>query len=144
MRSMFDAMGSLGNGFVPGAGDDGDDNDGESVRNRYRTIFISDQHLASGTPVAAYPVDGPLEVLGKPDGSCHGGVMDADLQQACYSALAVPRHEARARALDFSWAQAAQLFESYLVAAQNTAACKPVNAGASSVKSTVTSLSSNQ
>jgi glycosyltransferase involved in cell wall biosynthesis len=100
--------------------------------------------MATGTPVAAFPVDGPLEVLGKPDGSCHGGVMDADLQQACYSALAVPRHESRARALDFSWAQAAQLFESNLVAAQKITACKPVNAGAISVKSTVTPLSSNQ
>ncbi|MFC5522350.1 glycosyltransferase family 4 protein [Polaromonas jejuensis] len=100
--------------------------------------------MAAGTPVAAYPVDGPLEVLGKPDGSCHGGVMDADLQQACYGALAVPRHEARLRALDFSWAHAAQLFESYLVAAQNMTACKPAGAGATSVKSTVTPLSSNQ
>ena len=76
--------------------------------------------MASGTPVAAYPVDGPLEVLGgslKPDGSCHGGVMRADLQRACYSALAVPRHEARLRALDFSWERAAQMFEGYLVVA---------------------------
>ncbi|MDO8372950.1 MAG: glycosyltransferase, partial [Polaromonas sp.] len=71
--------------------------------------------MASGTPVAAYPVDGPLEVLGKPDGSRHGGVLDEDLKRACYSAMAVPRHEARARSLDFSWAHAAQLFEGYLV-----------------------------
>jgi glycosyltransferase involved in cell wall biosynthesis len=71
--------------------------------------------MASGTPVAAYPVDGPLEVLGKPDGLWHGGVLDADLKRACYSALAVPRHEARARALDFSWAHAAKLFEGHLV-----------------------------
>ncbi len=108
--------------------------------------------MATGTPVAAYPVDGPLEVLGKddkrPGGSCHGGVMNADLQQACYSALAVPRHQARLRALDFSWAQAALLFESYLVAARKSmpigAACKPTNMAATSVKSTVTPLSSNQ
>lgn len=87
--------------------------------------------MATGTPVAAYPVDGPLEVLGgsiKPDGSCHGGVMQADLQQACYSALAVPRHEARLRALDFSWQRAAQLFEGYLVAA--TEATYPKTGGA--------------
>ncbi len=100
--------------------------------------------MATGTPVAAYPVDGPLEVLGKGDGSCHGGVMEADLQQACYSALAVPRHQARQRALDFSWAHAAQLFESYLVAAKRGIACKPSNAGAVSVESTVTPLSSNR
>ncbi len=74
--------------------------------------------MASGTPVAAFPVDGPLEVLGKPDGSCHGGVMDEDLKRACYSALAMPRQEARDRAMDFSWAHAARLFEGHLVAAR--------------------------
>ena len=47
MRSMFDAMGALGNGFGgAGGGDDHDDDD--SLRKRYRTIFISDIHL--GTP----------------------------------------------------------------------------------------------
>lgn len=110
------------------------------------------ESMATGTPVAAYPVDGPLEVLGKPDGSSHGGVMNEDLQQACYSALAVPRHEARQRALDFSWAHAAQLFESFLVSAgKNSTAfnpdgikdstCQPFQASAPSVKSTVTPLS---
>lgn len=79
--------------------------------------------MATGTPVAAYPVDGPLEVLGKPDGSCHGGVMNADLQQACYSALAVPRSEARQRAIQFSWTHATQMFESHLVAVRAGAAC---------------------
>ena len=73
--------------------------------------------MASGTPVAAFPVDGPLEVLGKPDGSCHGGVMDQDLKQASYHAMQVPRYAARARALDFSWEHAAQLFERHLVPA---------------------------
>lgn len=108
--------------------------------------------MATGTPVAAYPVDGPLQVLGKEDASCHGGALDADLQQACYSALAVPRHQARARALDFSWGHAAQLFEAYLVPAlashgnspQETGTCQPGPAGALSVKSTVTPLSSNR
>lgn len=73
--------------------------------------------MASGTPVAAYPVDGPLEVLGKSDGSCHGGVMHEDLKMAFQGALAIPRHAARRRAEDFSWVQAAQLFEGHLVAA---------------------------
>jgi len=73
--------------------------------------------MASGTPVAAYPVDGPLEVLGRRDseGRSVGGAMHADLQQACYAALAVPRHEARARALDFSWQHATRLFAGFLV-----------------------------
>jgi glycosyltransferase involved in cell wall biosynthesis len=79
--------------------------------------------MAAGTPVAAYPVDGPLEVLSRRDaqGRSLGGAMHDDLQQACYAALAVPRHEARARALDFSWAQATEQFASHLVAARSKA-----------------------
>lgn len=69
--------------------------------------------MATGTPVAAYPVDGPLEVLGETPQQ--GGVLHEDLLHACYATLAVPRHEARARALAFSWEQATQLFASYLV-----------------------------
>ncbi len=86
--------------------------------------------MASGTPVAAFPVDGPLEVLGKQDGSCHGGVMHQDLKQACYGAMTVPRHEARLRALDFSWAHAAQLFEGHLVLAQTKADSSLITADA--------------
>jgi glycosyltransferase involved in cell wall biosynthesis len=91
--------------------------------------------MATGTPVAAYPVDGPLEVLGRmrADGSGPlGGVMHQDLQQAAYAALGVPRHEARARALDFSWKEAAQLFAGFLVPA----------AGRMQSHGTVTKLSS--
>lgn len=76
--------------------------------------------MATGTPVAAYPVDGPLEVLGRraDSGRSLGGAMHEDLQQACFAALAVPRHEARTRALDFSWARATELFVSHLVSAR--------------------------
>ncbi len=77
--------------------------------------------MACGTPVAAYPVDGPLEVLGPAGGPVVGGVLHEDLRQACYGALAVPRHEARARALNFSWTHAARLFASHLVPARRDA-----------------------
>ena len=75
--------------------------------------------MASGTPVAAYPVDGPLEVLERrhPDGHSVGGAMDADLRHAVRRALAVPRDEARLRAQDFSWATATRLFTTNLVPA---------------------------
>jgi glycosyltransferase involved in cell wall biosynthesis len=53
--------------------------------------------LACGTPVAAYPVDGPSDVLGDSD----GGVLDDDLRHAALTALRVPRTRARARALAF-------------------------------------------
>jgi glycosyltransferase involved in cell wall biosynthesis len=78
--------------------------------------------MATGTPVAAYPVDGPLEVLGRPnhDGSGSlGGAMHHDLRQACLAAMQVPRHEARQRAQDFGWSHASRLFMSFLVPARS-------------------------
>jgi glycosyltransferase involved in cell wall biosynthesis len=71
--------------------------------------------MSCGTPVAAYPVEGPTEVLGKP---AHGGVMHEDLLTAMQRALQVSRHEARQRALQFSWASATHSFLSNLVAAR--------------------------
>ena len=74
-------------------------------------------------------------------GVCWAAGMHYDLQQACYGALAVPRHEARLRALDFSRARAVQLFEGFLVpVAEDTYS----RSGASTVTSgvsTVTRLS---
>ncbi|RYX92426.1 MAG: glycosyltransferase family 1 protein [Comamonadaceae bacterium] len=95
--------------------------------------------MACGTPVAAYPVDGPLEVLGQTlaDGTPgnRGGALHYDLRHACYSAMSVPRRAARSRALDFSWVHATRLFVSHLVDARQGSATagKPV----------VTPLSSN-
>jgi glycosyltransferase involved in cell wall biosynthesis len=83
--------------------------------------LVMAEAMACGTPVAAYPADGPLTVLSRlrPDGGGSlGGAMHADLQQACIAALGVPRQEARQRALDFSWAQATALFASFLVPAR--------------------------
>jgi glycosyltransferase involved in cell wall biosynthesis len=76
--------------------------------------------MACGTPVAAFPVDGPLEVLGRKDetGRTLGGAMHDDLRQACHEALLVPREQARRRALDFSWTHASRVFESHLVPAR--------------------------
>lgn len=97
--------------------------------------------MASGTPVAAYPVDGPLEVLGRRDaqGRSLGGAMDLDLQQAMFAALAVARHEARARAMDFSWAHATEVFLSHLVPARSDLGSVGCNA-----PSAVTKLSSGR
>ena len=71
--------------------------------------------MACGTPVAAYPVDGPLEVLGATAGGVRGGVLDVDLHEASMNAMRVPRHEARARALAFSWTESATQFLRHLV-----------------------------
>jgi len=44
-----------------------------------------------------------------------GGVLHDDLQLAWQGALKTPRHEARSRALAFSWGHASQLFVGHLV-----------------------------
>jgi len=74
--------------------------------------------MACGTPVAAYPVDGPLEVLGQHDGRIEGGVLDEDLACAWYRALAITRQAARRRAMQFSWEQASRQFLAHLVPAR--------------------------
>lgn len=71
--------------------------------------------MSTGTPVAAYPVDGPLQVMGREEGGVQGGVLHEDLRHAALQALHVPRHEARARALAFGWDETVKLFLSHLV-----------------------------
>ncbi len=75
--------------------------------------------MAAGTPVAAYPVDGPLQVLGDGAGGALGGVLHEDLAQAARQALQVPRAQARERALAFGWDEAARLFAAHLVEARS-------------------------
>ena len=69
--------------------------------------------LACGTPVAAFPVTGPLDVLGGAAG-CIGAV-DSDLRRAALGALAADRDACRAHAETWSWRTCAELFLSYLV-----------------------------
>lgn len=84
--------------------------------------------MACGTPVAAFPVDGPKEVLGAHDGaSAQGGALHEDLFQAVQEALRVPRYEARQRALQFTWDAAAEQFLGHLVPAnRSVTAGRPV------------------
>jgi glycosyltransferase involved in cell wall biosynthesis len=62
--------------------------------------------LASGLPVAACPMPGPLDVIGD-SGS---GVLDHDLAQAAAQALEIPRARDREYALTFSWRRCAKQF----------------------------------
>ncbi|TKT79377.1 glycosyltransferase family 1 protein [Aquamicrobium sp. LC103] len=62
--------------------------------------------LASGLPVAGYPVTGPADILA--DGV--GGVVSEDLREACLAALAADRHTAREKALRHGWDACASLF----------------------------------
>ena len=77
-----------------------------SVTDTFGLVMI--EAMACGTPVAAFPVSGPLDVIGRSG----AGVMHADLREACLRALDVPRELARRRAEEFSWeAATGQLLE---------------------------------
>lgn len=62
--------------------------------------------MASGLPVAAFPVTGPRDIV------VNGisGVLSEDLGQAARNALLLTAEDARARACEFNWEQAAALF----------------------------------
>jgi len=62
--------------------------------------------LASGVPVAAFPVAGPRDVIG---GSAVGA-LDCDLQAACLRALTLSSGACRAFALNMSWEASARKF----------------------------------
>ena len=68
--------------------------------------------LASGTPVAAYPVTGPKDVLADADGPI--GCVDADLRTAALTALGADREACRRHAERFSWRACAEMFLSHL------------------------------
>lgn len=66
--------------------------------------------MACGCPVAAYPVTGPLDVIG----SSGAGMLHEDLRVACLGALEISREAARARAEMFSWRAATLQFLNHL------------------------------
>jgi glycosyltransferase involved in cell wall biosynthesis len=62
--------------------------------------------LACGTPVAAFPVPGPLDVIG----NTGAGVLDTDLGKACLAALEIPRSQAFDHAALFTWEECVRVF----------------------------------
>lgn len=62
--------------------------------------------LASGLPVAAYPVTGPKDIIA--DGEV--GILSEDLRQAALGALPLSRARCRAHALTYSWRRTAEIF----------------------------------
>jgi glycosyltransferase involved in cell wall biosynthesis len=69
--------------------------------------------LASGLPVAAYPVTGPLDVVRQGE----VGWLDEDLGKAAMQALAIDRRACRDYALSFSWETCARQFLSNITSA---------------------------
>ena len=62
--------------------------------------------LASGVPVAAFPVTGPKDVVAD-----HPiGVLHEDLRTACLEALKLSREACRSFALNYSWENSARQF----------------------------------
>lgn len=102
---------------------------GEELASAYRTAdcfvfpsltdtfgLVVIEALACGTPVAAYPVTGPIDILGT-DGcgvECSlprpGGAVDASLECAIAAALQVERTDAAALGALYSWERATDQF----------------------------------
>jgi glycosyltransferase involved in cell wall biosynthesis len=72
--------------------------------------------LACGTPVAAFPVTGPKDVLADSDGVV--GAVDEDLRVAALAALKGDRIACRVHAEKYSWRACAEMFLSHLVPVQ--------------------------
>jgi len=62
--------------------------------------------LACGTPVAAFPVPGPADVIG----SAPVGALDNDLEAGCKKALTISREDCRTFALTRSWPACTEQF----------------------------------
>jgi glycosyltransferase involved in cell wall biosynthesis len=78
--------------------------------------------LACGTPVAAFPVTGPKDVIaGHPIGA-----LDTDLRSACLRALTMSREACRNFALERSWENSARQFIGNVTALQPSRSLRPV------------------
>jgi glycosyltransferase involved in cell wall biosynthesis len=61
--------------------------------------------MASGLPVAAFPVAGPIDVVGS-----QAGVLSEDLRGACMRAMTLSREGAREFSLRYTWRESARQF----------------------------------
>jgi glycosyltransferase involved in cell wall biosynthesis len=66
--------------------------------------------MACGLPVAAFPVTGPLDVIG----DSGAGALDENLREACLAALAIPRDKPREHSLNFTWRESARQFMGHI------------------------------
>lgn len=73
--------------------------------------IVNIESIACGTPVAAYPVQGPIDIInpGK------DGALDYDLTQAVYKCLAIKREDVVKSRSAWSWLQCWEIFKNNLV-----------------------------
>jgi glycosyltransferase involved in cell wall biosynthesis len=71
--------------------------------------------LASGVPVAAYPVMGPVDIIEEGSGA---GALDDDLRLACLRALDCRREDASRLARSYTWEAASKQFLGNVLKAQ--------------------------
>jgi glycosyltransferase involved in cell wall biosynthesis len=75
-----------------------------SVTDTFGNVIV--EALASGTPVAAFPVTGPIDIVR----NGIDGALSTDLREAALAALKMDRAAARKRSLEYSWAACAEMF----------------------------------
>lgn len=75
-----------------------------SVTDTFGLVIL--EAMAAGTPVAAYPAPGPIDII---PGS-EAGAVDEDLRAACVACLALDRAQVRRFAEGFSWRACAEEF----------------------------------
>lgn len=80
-----------------------------SLTDTYGIVML--EAAASALPTAAFPVPGPLDVVG----GTGAAALDHDLRKACMAALLIPRDHCRAFALTKSWSAATDAFLGNLV-----------------------------
>ena len=73
-----------------------------SITDTFGLVML--ESMACGTPVAAFPVAGPIDVVKAPQ----AGILDNDLRRACMAALEVSREGVLAHAATFNWALASE------------------------------------
>ncbi len=86
-----------------------------SLTDTYGIVLL--EALASGVPVAAFPVMGPIDVIG----TQRVGVLDRDLRRAALAALDIDRKACRDYALTLSWSSCARQFVDNIVDANRVA-----------------------
>ncbi len=77
--------------------------------------LVNIEALASGLPIAAYPVPGPLDIVGASGCGTNGGTrpigaLDEDLGRAIERALAADRSACRDEAAHYDWSRCTQAF----------------------------------